>query len=672
MPITIDGLVSGLDTESIVNGLLEIQQQQLDRIELKRADVLAEKSTFAQLEAQLLTFRSNVSRLARVQNSPFEKNLVTVSDEAVLSATASAKAANGVYRLTVDSVAKAHQIATGGFADTDSEITQGTLEIRIGSGDLQTITVDSTNNTLSGLAESINSANIGVTASIIQDAGAGATPYKLLLTAKETGADQAVTITNNLAADSGNAVKPVFDFANPVQAAANAQVTLGSGAGAITVESDTNQFTNLIDGVTIDALNTSAGQEVTLTVAQDNDSTVDAVQDLVDSFNSVMEFIDTQSAYNEATEQGGPLNGNRSVISIQQRLRNALVSVVPGISGEANRLSAIGVSVTDEGRLELDNTRLQNILNGSDPNVSRGDFKKLFALDAQIDNPKFSFILGSSRTQPSTNPIEIDLTQAAERATLKAGTDLAASTVIDTSNRTLEIEIDGATATVTLNEGTYTRQELADHVEDVINAASDLKGRKVNVGLNGDALNITSDSYGRTSEVRIVSGTSVSTLGYVVNDEDTGRDVAGTFIVDGESEPATGKGQVLSGNSDNAVTADLQLRVKLSPSEIVAGSEANVSITRGLAATLDSVLDDMLDPVNGGLQTIEERFDEELQTLQDTLDRQQELFDLQQEALIREFVALESALSELQSTSDFVGSQLAALRGNSNSSGNNK
>jgi flagellar hook-associated protein 2 len=255
---------------------------------------------------------------------------------------------------------------------------------------------------------------------------------------------------------------------------------------------------------------------------------------------------------------------------------------------------------------------------------------------------------------------------------LTAGTDLAASTVIDTNNRTLEIEIDGATATVTLNEGTYTRQELADHVEDIINAASDLNGRKVNVGLDGDALNITSDSYGRTSEVRIVSGTSVSTLGYVVNDEDTGRDVAGTFIVDGESEPATGKGQVLSGNSDNAVTADLQLRVKLSPSEIVAGSEANVSITRGLAATLDSVLDDMLDPVNGGLQTIEERFDEELQTLQDTLDRQQELFDLQQEALIREFVALESALSELQSTSDFVGSQLAALRGNSNSSGNNK
>lgn len=670
MPITIDGLVSGLDTESIVNGLLEIQQQQLDRIELKRADVLAEKSTFAQLEAQLLTFRSKVSSLARVQNSPFEKNLVTVSDESVLSATAGTSAVNGVYRMTVNSVAKAHQVATGGFADTDSEITQGTLDIRIGTGDLETITVDATNNTLSGLAESINSANIGVTASVIKDAGAGATPYKLLLTSKQTGAEQAITITNNLAADSGNAVKPVFDFGNPVQEAANAQVTLGSGGGAITVESDTNQFTNLIDGVTIDVLNSSAGQEVTLTVAQDNQTSVDAVQDLVDSFNSVMEFIDTQSAYDEATEEGGPLNGNRSVIGIQQRLRNALVSVVPGVTGEANRLSAIGVSVTDNGRLELNTSRLQNILNGNDPDVSRSDFKKLFALDAQIDSPKFSFILGSARTQPSSNPIEIDLTQAAERATLTAGTDLAASTVIDASNRTLELEVDGTTATVSLNEGTYTRQELADHLESVINSSSDLNGRQVSIGLTGDALTITSETYGRSSTVKVIDGTAVGTLGYNNNDEDIGRDVAGTFIVDGVSEPATGKGQVLSGNADNETTADLQIRVKLSPAEIVSGAEATVTVTRGLAASLDSILDDMLDPVSGGLQTIEERFDDELETLQDTLDRQQALFDLQQEALIREFVALESALSELQSTSDFVGAQLSALRGSSSSSSN--
>ena len=211
MPITIDGLVSGLDTETIVNGLLEIQQTQLDRIELRRADVLREQTTFSSLEAQLVTFRSQVSALARVANNPFERQTVNVSDETVLNATAGTNAANGIYRVTVNSVAKAHQVATSGFADADSEITQGTLEIRTGSGDLHTITVDGSNNTLSGLAETINAQGIGINASVIRDSNNGAAPFKLLLTSSETGADNAISITNNLAASAGDATQPTFE-----------------------------------------------------------------------------------------------------------------------------------------------------------------------------------------------------------------------------------------------------------------------------------------------------------------------------------------------------------------------------------------------------------------------------------------------------------------------------
>ncbi|MEQ9411437.1 MAG: flagellar filament capping protein FliD [Fuerstiella sp.] len=669
MPITIDGLISGLDTEAIVEGLLEIQQTQLDRIDLKRTDVLAEKSAFSTLEANLLTFRTDVARLARVSNSVFQRQSVTSSDDAVLTATASSSAAAGIYRLTVDSVAKAHQVASQGFADADSEITQGTLEFRIGSGDLTTITVDGTNNTLTGLAETINASGADVTASIIKDANGGASPYKLLLTARDTGADKAISLTNNLGASGGSAVQPSFDFGNPIQAAENAQVTLGSGPGAITVESSSNRFNELIDGVSIDVLNTSAGNQITLTVAQNNEAAVSGVQDFVDSFNDVMEYIDGQSAYDEVTEEGGILLGNRSVISIQQRLRNTLVSVVPGLDRSANRLSAIGISVDDNGRLELDQSKLESVLNGSDPDISRADIRRLFTLDASSSNAKVSFVLGTGRTQPASD-VQVDLTQAAEKATVTAGTPLAATTVIDSSNRTLELELDGAEATITLDEGSYTQQELADHVELLINNASDLNGRSLNVGLSGGALTLTSDTYGRSSTVKLNGGTALTDLGFTPGTEDIGRDVAGTFIVNGVSESATGRGQVLSGSVDNEYTADLQVRVKLSPSEIVSGPEADLNVTRGLAATLDGVLDDLLDPVNGGLQTIEQRFDEELQSLQDSLDRQQALFDLQQESLIAQFVTLESALADLQSTSDFLGTQLAALQPTSSSSRN--
>ena len=661
MPITIDGLVSGLDTETIIAGLLDIQQTQLDRIELKRADVLAEKATFASLEAQLISFRSSASTLARLSKNPFERQTVSVSDDTILSGTASSSAANGNYRLTVNSVAKAHQVASLGLADADSEITLGTIDLRVGSGDLTTVTVDSTNNTLAGLAESINASDSGISASIIQDSSGGASPYRLLLTSTETGAENTITITNNLAASAGSASKPTFDLGNPVQAAENAQVTLGSGTGAISVESSNNRFDNLINGVTLDLLNASDGKEITLSIAHDNDEAVSAVQDFVTSFNAVMSFIDERSVYNEATESGGALLGNRSAISIQQKLRNAVVSVVPGVNSEANRLSAIGISVTDNGQLQLDETELQNVLNGSNDNVSRDDLKRLFALDAQSSNPKISFVLGSTKTKPSTSSYQVDLTQAAARASITADTALSGSTVIDSSNKTLDVEIDGAEATITLNEGTYTDQELANHLEALIGGASDLNGRTVNVGVSSGVLTVTSDAYGGSSTVKFVAGTAVATLGFTAGASDTGRNVAGTFIVDGVTESAVGRGQVLSGNADNENTADLQLRIKLSDSEILSGVEAEVTVTKGLAATLDDLLNDLLDPVNGGLKTIDERFDSEAQSLQDSLDRQQSLFDLQREALIREFVALETSLSELKSTGDFLTTQLANL-----------
>ncbi|MCA9048698.1 MAG: flagellar filament capping protein FliD, partial [Planctomycetaceae bacterium] len=646
----------------------EIQQTQLDRIDLRRSEVLGRKTAFSSLQAQLVTFRSSLAGLARVQNNPFQRQAVSSGDETVLTATAGSTAAAGVYRLTVNSVAKAHQVATQGFADADSEITQGTLELRLGSGDLTTITVDSTNNTLSGMADAVNSSDAGITASIVKDAGGGASPYRLLLTSSKTGADHAINITNNLAASSGDAVLPVIDFNNPVQEADNASVTLGSGAGAITVESADNRFDDLIEGVSLNVLNASDGKQITVTVAQDTESAVAAVEDFVNAYNNLMEFIDTQSRYDAITQEGGPLQGNRSVITIQQQIRSAVVSVVPNVVSGANRLSAIGVDVTDNGRLELNRSKLQNLLNGGDDNVTRADLKRLFSLDVQSSSSGIRFVLGSARTKPSAEPYQIDLTQAASRASVSGSSALAASTVIDSSNRTLQLELDGVEAEITLNEGTYTRQELADHLESVINGASVLSGRSIRASLSGDALTLTSESYGRSSVVKINGGTALSPLGYTAGTTDVGRDVAGTFLVDGTSESATGRGQLLSGNADNEHTADLQVRVTLGPSDIVSGAEADLTVTRGLAATLDSILSDILDPVDGTLKTVDNQFDDQLESIQVSFDRQKALFDAQQQSLIEQFVSLESALSELQSTGDFVSAQLASLNSQFSSS----
>lgn len=661
MPISINGLVTGLDTESIVKGLLDIQQQQIDRMNVRKADIQLKQTAFRSVESKMLSLRADTGVLARNSNNPLTRLSVTPSDETAVSATASSSAVAGVYRLTVNTTAQAHQVASQGFADAESQITQGTFDIRLGSGDVKSITIDANNNSLTGLATAINSSGAGVSASIVKDSAGGATPYRLLLMSTKTGADNAISVTNNLAADSGGAIQPQIDFLTPVQEALDASVTMGSGAGAISVSSSSNQFQNVIAGVSFNLLNVTQGQEITLTVAKDNTAAVTAVEDFVKSFNDVVQYIDDNSKYDAASGDGGVFLGNQSASRIVQKLRSSVQDIVPGANPLANRLSSIGVTFDSKGQLVLNRSKLESALNGEIKGVTAEDVKKVFSLSGESSNTGISFIAASTHTKASDTGYGIDLSQAAEQATITGLGSVAASTVITSANNTLELKLDGKTATVTLKEGTYTDQTLADELEATINASDVLAGRTIKVGLNGGALQLTSLTYGTASDISINSGTALADLGLNAGLTDTGSDVVGNFVVNGLSETAVGRGRTLSGDPGNANTADLQVQVTLSPAQIVSGIEGTMKVSRGLASSLDQVLGELLDLQDGLLASVDDGFDLQLKSFQSSIDRQKATFDRQQENLLKQFQAMESAISQLQSTSNYLGGQLASL-----------
>lgn len=668
MPISIDGITSGLDTETVIKGLLEIQQAQIDRLTVRKDTALNKEAAFKALEAQLITFRSAAVRLGRTQNNVFEARSVAVSHESALVASADSDATTGIYQLSVEALAQAHQVASQGFADSDSQITQGTLTIRQGSSPAVAIVIDSTNDTLQGLADSINIADIGVSASIVQDGTSSGAPARLLLSSSETGEANAITITNDLQASSGGSVKPVFDFGQPVQAAQNARVLLGSGPGALTVETSGNKLEDVISGVTLDLLEADAGKTITIRVEQESEPAVEAVSDFVDAYNGLRDFIAEQSRFEPETGDAGLLLGDRSLIQIESEIQNALQTVIPGVSTDANRLSAIGITVADNGKLILNTGKLQQAINGEIDEISPTDLRRMFSLDGVSSNPNIQFVLGSTRTQDSTVPIQVDITQAAERATI-TGTNVVPGgslTTIDGSNDSLTLTIDNAQLTVTLSHGTYTEVELGAELEAVVNAHPDSKGRSVAVGVqddggSGNFLTVTSNIYGASSQVTIQSGSALAALGFSGTENDQGVDVAGSFIVDGNTEAATGRGRLLSGDVDNENTADLQVRVTMSASQVVAGSDGEVVVTRGFSARLDQTIGDMLDSETGVFTSIKQRFTDSADSIQDTIDRQQALFEKQEQDLIAQFVALESALAELESTSEFLTQQFASL-----------
>ena len=172
---------------------------------------------------------------------------------------------------------------------------------------------------------------------------------------------------------------------------------------------------------------------------------------------------------------------------------------------------------------------------------------------------------------------------------------------------------------------------------------------------------ITTESYGLSSTISNITGSAAESLGFSGTEEDAGQDVAGTFIVNGQSETAVGNGRLLVGNAENENTADLQLLVSLTGDQVGSGLVSDVQITRGITSQLDSFLGDILDPETGTLKTINDDFDEQIESLDKSIERVQEQTDSRRDFLIAEFAALERVLSELQNTGNLLSSQLQSL-----------
>ncbi len=760
--LTVSGLASGLDTSSIITGLLAIDQQKVTDLQNEQTTINGEQTAYSQIQANLLALQSDVTQLGSSQNNVFQSLNVASSDSSLVTAAATNSATPGVYSLRVNSLAQADEIASQGMASPSSTITQGTFQLQVGSGTATTITIDSTNDTLQGLASAINAAQSGVTATIVNDGSGGAESSRLLLTAQSSGTSNAIQLTNNLAADNGGAVRPVFDqnyvgaaatgagytgtsiptsnagaggytgntnntytftvlsggtvgtdngiqigysdasgantgtltlnsgdagvaqsvaqglqvqfgtgtlvagqtfsvntYVPTVQQAANASVTLGSGSGALTVQSATNTMEGVIPGVTLDLQNADPSTTVSLTVTNNTTAASTAITNFVSDYNSLMSLISQDIAYDPTTNTGGPLLGDNNATSIENQITSVAGTVVAGVNSRLNNLAAIGITTNSSGQLSINQTKLTSVLAGNVSGVSFADVARLFTLSGTSDNPGIQFVTGSAKTLASTTPYEVQVTQAAQQATMSATSALGATTTITSSNDNFTINVNGQTsATITLASGSYTPAALASALQSAINADSTLDGRQVSVGLTaGNQLAITSGTFGSSSHVAIGTGTALTALGFSGSEAGQGKDVAGNFVVNGVVEAATGSGQILIGNSGNTNTSGLEVSVALTSAQVGSGTTSNLTVSSGIAAQLNNVLNTLLDPVSGQLVTINNGYQTSLTNIQSSITEQNAYIAQKKQSLMTEFDNMEKAVSQLQAISGLLTEQ---------------
>jgi len=201
MPITSTGLVSGINIDSILAQIQSAEQKPILQLQSRQSGYQSQISALLALSGKLSTFAAVATSVDNPANFNTRTASVTKTSAGVslLSATVGTTATNGSYNLTVKQLAQAQKKASQGFVDQNTTAVAsaaGTFKYKVGtSGTEYSVTVSSST-TLQGLRDAINSSVGSATATIIND-GTGSNPYRLVLTANTSGADNTITVTNN-------------------------------------------------------------------------------------------------------------------------------------------------------------------------------------------------------------------------------------------------------------------------------------------------------------------------------------------------------------------------------------------------------------------------------------------------------------------------------------------
>ena len=226
----------------------------------------------------------------------------------------------------------------------------------------KTVTIDSTD-TLQSLALKITDANVGVSATVINDGSPGA-PYRLSLSSDTAGTGGAFTLD-----DGGLGLE-----LNNVATAQDAVVFYGGNdpASALVVTAKSNTVDDLIDGASISLLSTS-DDPIQITISDDPAALPSAAEAFVSSFNGLIDSINEFDSYNADTEERGLLLGDSAISRLRTSIYNSVIGANSGLTGQYNSLAQIGIREGDGARLQLDDEQFQAAI-AADPQGVRDLF----------------------------------------------------------------------------------------------------------------------------------------------------------------------------------------------------------------------------------------------------------------------------------------------------------
>ena len=660
-PISIPGIGTSIDVNTLVTSLMKVESQPLTQLQNQQSSYQTQLSAVGTLKSSLSTFQTALSSLTTLSNYSAMK--ASGYDTSVLSATVGSSAKAGSYAVNVTQLAQSQVLAAQGQTSTSAAIGSGsstTISFSFGTvsggtfsngqysgstftqnGNLPggSITINSSNNTLSGIRDAINSANLGVSASIVND-GSG-NPYRLVLTSTAGGSSSEMKISV-----SGDSTLQSLLSQDPAGTQNMTEVTTGQNALAtvngIAVQSPTNTLSNVVDGTSFTLAKTGS---TTVSVANDPTATTNAVTNFVNGYNALrtqlnnLTHIDTANSANN-----GPLAGDVSTKTLINQITDVLGQGVG--NGAYQSLGSVGITMNSDGTLTLDSSKLSSAIASSPSQVAA-----LFAGTGTATDSLVSATSFSDTTQAGSYAVNV--TQLATQGSLKGST--AANTTITAGvNDTMAISVSGITTNITLPAGSYSATGLAAQIQSQLNASTGLQAAKITASVSADAsgvLTIADNQYGSASVVS-VSGSGASSLFGAGPTTVNGQDVQGTI----NGVAASGSGQNLYGATGTAVDG---LTVQVTGGTV--GNRGTVTVQRGYAAQLNTVMTNLLS-TTGMVQNETDSINSSLSSLANQITAMQTRLDNKQALYYTQFNALSALVASMSNTSSYLTTQLAALQ----------
>lgn len=349
------GIMSGLDTNTLIQQLVSIERQPIVNLQTRQSDYQMQISKFGELSSKLSDLKTALEAI----DSRKELLALTASssEEKIVRVTATGDASPGSYDVTVAQLAKAEKNRGQAFTAATDEVKAGTLTLTVKDDDPVDIAITE-GMTLQDVANEINASDAAVSASIVND---GTSSY-LFLTGLETGhtvggaADDAIVISESYTGGTGTELS-----LTQTQQAQNALFNVDG----LAIEKETNAVTDVVQGLTLELVGKTDATtpSVALSLVPDVDTVKDRFQGFVNAYNSVMDFVQRESSVAEGGKRSTKLAGDPVLFRVQSQLQMIVADVVSGATSDYDSLAAIGIKTASSGKLSLNAADLTKALN---------------------------------------------------------------------------------------------------------------------------------------------------------------------------------------------------------------------------------------------------------------------------------------------------------------------